>query len=446
MYIVLVLVLIMLLGVALLIFNYEIMAPPVAMIAMFLLCVVVGLVRYNDWELSSYSGSTVLIIIVGILSYIIGGYLAYHSTHRIRRASIQSYCPDRIEVKTIYLFIALVVGGIELVLFYRFISTTVLVNGYSNVDISHLLLSYRILSTSSALTDIPGYLSLLKYIVEINAVIALFIFIHNFCFSLFQKKDIIYLIIILFWMGNSVLTSSRGDFLTILAMTIYLIYFFVNMKKGFSPQVEYKIVRWGINLLVIFLILFVLLAIFMGRRTTFTGASLLDYLTIYISGGVRAFDLYVQDGPHIQSGIVGNDETFHYISVLFSRFLNYDNLKTIHLEFRSINGQNIGNIYTAFRRYYSDFGIFGVIILSGVSGFLLTRLYSKSRYKASIGRIGFTLLIFSWLSKSVLYMPIDDHLYLFIFALNALFKIILLYFLFNFIVRKKIVITFGRKI
>lgn len=445
MYIVLVLALIMLFGLSLLIFKYEIMAPPVAFIAMFLLCAIIGLVRYNDWALSTYSGITVLIIIVGIISYIVGGHFAYSITHKIRRASILPYCPDRIEVSFIYLFIALVVGGGELILFYRFICTAVSVNGYSNIDITHLLLSYRILSTSSALTDMPRYLSLLKYIVEINAVIALFIFVHNLCFSLFKMRDIIHLIIILFWMGNSVLTSSRGDFLTILAIIIYLVYFFVNMKRGFSLRVEYIIVRLGIKLLTIFIIAFVVLAIFMGRRTTFTGASLLDYLTIYISGGLRSFDLYVQDGPHIQSGIVGNDETFHYISVICSRFFDYNNLKTIHLEFRAINGQNIGNIYTAFRRYYSDFGIFGVIILSGVSGFLLTRLYSKARYKASIGRIEFSLLIFAWLSKSILYMPIDDHLYLFIFTLNGLFKTVVLYLLFNFIVRKKVVLTFGRK-
>lgn len=448
MYIVLILVLIMLLSISLLIFNYEIMAPPVAMISMFLVCVLVGLLRYGDWELSSYSSGTVLIITAGILAYIIGGYFAYclyYITHKVSRSRITPCCLSRIEVNNILLLLATGIGIAEVFLFYKFIDTTVLNNGYSRIDITHLLLSYRILSTSSALIDMPRYLSVLKYIVEMNGVLALFILIYNFSFSSLKKKDIFYFLILFCWIGNSILTSSRGDFLTILAIIIYLLYFFVNIKKGFSLHVEYKIVGWGVKLLISFLVVFVALAIFMGRRTSFTSASLLDYLTIYVSGGLRAFDLYVQDVPHISSGIVGNDETFHYIAVLCSRLFDYGGLKPIHLEFREINGQNIGNIYTAFRRYHSDFGIFGVIILSGISGFLMTRLYSKTRYEASIGKISATLLIFAWLSKSILYMPIDDHLYVFIFTLNGLFKIVVLYFLFNFIVSESRIITFGGK-
>lgn len=448
MYIILILILIMIFGIALLMFNYEIMAPPVALTAMFLLCLLVGLTRYMDWNLSSYSAMAVLLVIAGIVSYIIGGYCAYHAfykKHRVHRTSILPCSQDRIRVNIIFLLIAIAIGVIELVLFYSFIYSTVLLNGYSHTGITELLLSYRTLSVSSALIDMPRYLSVLKYIVEINAIISFFILIHNFCFSTFKKRDIIYLVIILFWIGNSILTSSRGDFLTILAMGIYLIYFFVNMKRGFLINVEYKIVKIGIELLVIFLAAFIGLAIFMGRRTSFTFDSLVDYLTIYISGGLRAFDLYVQDGVNIRSGIVGNDETFHYISIIASRLFGYDNLKPIHLEFRSINNQNIGNIYTAFRRYYSDFGILGMVILSSISGFLMTGLYSKSRYEASLNIIKPTILIFAWLSRSILYMPIDDYLYLFVFTLNGLFKIVVLCLLFDFIIRKKVNVRYGGK-
>ena len=77
----------------------------------------------------------------------------------------------------------------------------------------------------------------------------------------------------------------------------------------------------------------------------------------------------------------------------------------IHLEFRQSNGIWIGNVYTALRNYYQDFGLEGVIVLQIIYSVIMTSLYliaSNKNNKSSnfilpiYALFGFTLILHSY--------------------------------------------------
>lgn len=258
----------------------------------------------------------------------------------------------------------------------------------------------------------------------------------------FEKKDRLLILLILFWPLNALLTSSRGDIITMLAEIIYLIYFFYGINNGFSVSNSIKMLGKSTKILIIFIILFFLFAVYQNRINA--DNTLWNSITIYISGGVRAFDIYVKEPLKRNTGLLGNDETLRYFSTFFAVHRGQGQKPLLPLEFRYINGKSIGNIFTAFRRYYSDFGIIGIIIFSSVLGFIMTQLYVKSRNTCIKEKNGFSILLFAWLSKSIFYMAIEDCFYVTNVSLNGLYKIIILYILYLIFVEKRKFLRFRR--
>ena len=54
-------------------------------------------------------------------------------------------------------------------------------------------------------------------------------------------------------------------------------------------------------------------------------------------------------------------------------------------EFISFNNGDTTNVYTAFRDYYSDFGMFGTWMIEFMMGFFLTYLLGKALKEKNVG-------------------------------------------------------------
>lgn len=448
MYIIFLIAIFLIFIVSYLIFQKELFAPPVMMVLVFLFCGMVVLARYDDWDVSKYSVDSALLLILGLISFIIGGGIAYFATSNIYikgkgiGINYQDDIRDRVNVPGVIGFIGVIICGVEVLLFYRYVISTVLSMNYKHTSLASTLVSYRWASMQNLIPNelaMPGYLSILKYSTEVFSVFALYVVIHNIIFGYFKKKDIFQAIILLTLPVNAFLSSSRGDILILLAEMVYLIYFFLGIKNGFGTLSDMKVVRKGIRILIIFLVFFIAFAAFQNRYSE--SNTILNSLSIYIGGGIRAFDEFVKDPLPRNRGLIGNDETLRYFSTFMSVHRGQGEKTLLPLEFSYINGKSIGNIYTAFRRYYSDFRIPGIIIFSVLLGFIMTQLYCKSRNACMIGKNSFVVLAFAYLSKPVFYMAIEDFFYVSNVSLNGLFKLLLLYFLFCvFAQRKKLVI------
>ena len=164
----------------------------------------------------------------------------------------------------------------------------------------------------------------------------------------------------------------------------------------------------------------------MGRVSTLKGFDFRNSATIYLSGGVRNLDLFLKDPPNTVK--LFGEETFTYLWRNITSVLKNRKLLTRVLEFRTINGENTGNIYTSFRRFYHDFGFLGVCLLSYIQGTIISSLYYNINRSEKANRIGFTEVLYYYLSCSTIYIVIEDTFFSYYFSITCL-KVFIIFFM-----------------
>ena len=434
-------VLVLLLGVMIFVFYYafnrEILCPPVIVSIMFFICSFFGLFRYSDWEISTYSFISVLLLLLGILSFGIIGLFSYHI-----KVSDKYYCEDiseyyrrdRIDGGNIYFFVAILLGIVADYLFFKYIRETISSFGMNPNGISKFLLNYYQLKVWHSEVAPIGLTKYLGFLLNVNAVISLFVFLHNFCFKVIDRRDYLHLFIVLLWVIHAILDSSRGTLLLLMAQMVYCIYFFWNMYHGWGQNVNQKIIHWGIRAFIIMIAAFLVLAIVMGRRESFADLDPSKYISKYISSGVRNFDIYVQDPKFSDEW---GKETFFSIKRFLYNYFNVGQLYSNNLEYVHIKGKLGTNVYTAFRRFYSDFGIVGIIILPGILGFFYTFAFKIVKLQCLRGEISFLFILFSYLSSELFFMPIEERFFTNDFSVNGILKIALLFIIYYLVIQRR---------
>lgn len=435
-YIVFVIFLLILLSICLRIFRNDVFSPPIVMVGVFIICATVGLLRYNDWNIAEYSLKSVLLLSVGIFSFLSASLVVF-SFQKKQKSIPMPINRERMDISPIYVMFSLFFGAFIVFMIYQKMEAILLLAGYPQKGITHLISSYHLLSLfSPEKYHIPALIIYSMHIVTVNAMVCLYVLIHNCCFHKRKRKDILYAICFLYWPLYSLLVSSRIEIMVMMAMTIYLIYFFSSMRYVKIVKVRRKIFKLGSKMLMAFLAFFIVLTVFLGRKESFSDIKVFNYLTVYISAGIRNFDLFVNNPPLSGHGL----ETLPSINSIMYKCFGIGEYHSLPLEFRNINGQNTGNIFTCFRRYYYDFGVVGLIVIPFLLGLIITGLYYKVKRQCNNNILGFEILLFSYFARCVFFMPIEDYFFIFDVSPRGAFKIIILYFLYRIFIRKRSVV------
>lgn len=436
-YLIMIFLLIVLLFVCYSVFNRDLLYPPVIAVAMFLFSSVVGLLRYDAWNIADYSGFTVLLIMTGLLSFIFSSFLVYQIFPHNYTKNITPFHRERIELNGLFLCIVIAVLLVHDYLYYSFILKNVESMRVFGLSVGLMINYFRNMGyTETVRLAEPIYLQILSVLSYIAGIFSLFIFAHNSIFNRLKKQEFLLAIIIILNLCYNLLNSNRGALLRLLAELICCYYVFWSMKSGWVQVINKKFIKLSLRVLVFFIPCFIALAFFTGRygdieKFDISRFEALNYLSIYSSSGVRNFDLYVKQ-PVIDDKIIGKESFYGINRFLYNRFdigVFYDP----NLEFRSIKGKNTGNIYTAFRRYYADFGIIGLILLPFIMGVFFSYIYCKAKCDVRKNKVTFFLLMFVSLSYCIFYFPIDDTFYHFNLRVGIIPIYVLLYCLYWFV-------------
>ena len=440
MYIVLIALLFSIFVISLLAFNRELLAPAVVTILMFLFTALIGILRWSDWEISSYSGDAAVLLIIGLVSFFVGSIIprARYNVDFLK-AACKPIRRDRIEISSFIIFIFIVIGIFANIPYFLIMRRIVEELGFSLTSVAVIINHFRNITTNAYFEDmyaVPSYARIFYWTLTSIGIFTLFVFLHNLTFRCYKRKDLFLLTVTFLWIFLMLLNSHRSYILTAFAIGIYSVYFFMNMYYGWNYKVNRKIFKIGVRLFVFVIAGFIVLAVALGRYESIKSMNLIDYTTVYTSSGIRNFDLFLKE-PHKQPGF--GLETFTSLFRTLNNRLNlgYDVARP-ELEFRYINGLKISNVYTAFRRYYSDFSTMGIIVISLMLGYFFSALYEKIKIKSKAGIIDFRLILFLYFCKSLFQMCIEETFLLTEISLNGLYKIIVLYFLYFFLIKKKI--------
>lgn len=391
-------------------FTRKIMSPACIISGIYIVSVYLAILNIETWNIE-LSYPTIRLIIVGVLSFVLPSiiitliYFNAHNNHSLNKSQkIKKIKMEKINVDKILLNVLLIIQALTAVIYIYYCSKS-LGTGLNLSNFSSKIAEYRALKMvdDDSLFQIPFFV---KQMVKISKAIIFcytFIIINNIVVS---KKDeekyripIKWFVMIAFFFIQTIFSASRFDIailFTYMITIFYLLYF--NGASTIKGKMNLKLVAKIFLIILVLGFLFSSTKEFFGRKGDKTT---MEYVSSYFGGSIELLDLYMKSPP-TKSDLWGKETFFSLNNTLIKE---PSEKYTIHLEFRRSNGIWIGNVYTALRMYYQDFGMVGVIILQVIYSILCTLLFLKSLNEDTnkmplkiilYGVISFTLFLHSY--------------------------------------------------
>lgn len=244
-------------------------------------------------------------------------------------------------------------------------------------------------------------------------------------------KNFIYLCPGIIYCAQCLLRGGRYTVIAYIIALVFMIYFFIQYKKGWVYQIRLKAMVKMICLVFGVFVAFWLLKEAVGRSSA---ATFLEYITQYIGGPYELFSLYLEDPPSAAN------ETFAGILTSFNKLGLTDVAVRTYHEFRfSPTNILLGNVYTGFRTYYNDYGIVGVGVLSFILSVIFNAGYHRLRY-CEIYDKKFLMILYSSLLYCVVFNFFVDYFYARL-SLGYFIEVLVMYIIYLFVFKTRL----GRK-
>lgn len=413
--------------------NNDIFYPSIIVTGSFIFALIFALSVIETWQIS-ISQSTFFILFTGLSIYVVISMLIKNvnvvfQINRINSCYRQKYNDNIVDIENV------IIGCLDiisLILAYKYyIEVKSLSASISkSSSFSDMIFQYRIASVNGTLSSSISSFS--SHGFEILFALS-FICIYLISIHIISKVRhsfiwyVLRLIPIFSFLFCSFVAGSRNPFLQIVLGACVIVYLLLRAYYNSSRKFKFKTALKFLAVGCLVLIVFVLLKNLLGRTTQY---NVLEYLAEYIAAPIKNFDTFVSKEIHNSTGIWGR-ETFVNVWKAFGNITGDENLKGLQMnkEFNSIKGMSLGNVYTAFREYYYDFGINGVLILTAIHSFIYTTLYLRLRKKKIQDlkkKIPVSMLIYAYMAQALFYYPIDDRFYQAYFSTGTLEYIIFL--------------------
>lgn len=372
------------------------------------------------------------ILVSGVMVYCIVSIITYKLCLKITLK--KTYRPreifneiEIIQVQTICVVVLVCFEALSSVLYLREVIRIVTSNGGTLGSLSTILNSYKLLMHFQNIDDsISGLVSQMYQVTAVIGNVFVYIVINNFITE--HKVSKIYSIPILVYIISVLFSGNRLSILRLATTTLVLYFILWHRKNGWNKKIKIATLVKTMFLMIIVMMIFVFLRSVVGKTGADADTDPLYYIAQYAGGSIPLFDLYVKN-PIADSGIFGKETLYYINQFIASKFgvsaLDY----TFAAEFRTLHGVNLGNVYTAFRAYYSDFGYAGMLFCTSIHSFLFSLLYASIRkrtiYKRKLG-IDIPLLLFLRMSYSYFFFSINNYTD---WLSPNFFKLIVFYFL-----------------
>ncbi len=420
-------------------FTKDIFSPPCMICESYVLAVYCAILNIDKWDIS-LSEKTLFIIFYGVLIFVLT-YFACSLLSKYKKQKEKRVNDNNVENKTekeykeieynktICLFLIIIQFCFVLSYLYFFSKS---VGGFSLSNFSDLMSEYRFETSFEDSLQIPTILKQLHKFFKGFIYLFTYIELHNLVVAKFQKNkkriSLLFVISLILFFGQAILSSGRAElviyFIFVLA-SYYLIYIHYFGNKSFNVK---KIAK-------VCLVVLAALYCFSSIKTIFGRTSeedAVDYVSRYFGGSIELFDLYLKN-PAPKDDIWGK-ETFYNVNQSLAK-LGLSQTYTIHLEFRRSNGVNLGNVYTAFRRMYHDFGLIGLTILQIVFSCVTFIYYKKVRESKDINKLYIGIVFYGIIAHTLLLHSFSEYFYSSIISIN--YALIILYmFIIKFLLTK----------
>lgn len=401
-------------------FDGDMLAPSFVFCSTYAFCIGCALVNKNQWELD-ISDMTFWVLLSGAFVFIFANVVCKAfivSKRQIRREVLPIFINKKLTKAIVvfdYVFLCAWIYNVYKIASYF--------GGVTSIGV--MMSVYRLKTSYEAAASMPGLLNQLVKIVTACAYIYLFSFINNVVVKTWRRTWI-YLIPIIIYIVFSLFASNRLNILYIAAAGVTY-YFLVKRYQLGKPKKSLKLILKLIGLFFLLLAGFYVIRLMIGRLTS-QDKGLIQYITSYAGGSIKLLDLFFESPQHSNIwgketfiSLLGNLKGFHLIH--FEDYIS-------HKEFRTVNGLILGNIYTAYRSWYADFKMPGVMILNlGFAMFFNVFYYQLLHHDYMNNKL--LVILYGYLMPALFLHPIDDCFYKYVFCLGFLLYLLIYYMLIN---------------
>ena len=412
----------------------DIVNPIFLCCAGFFLSIICAYYNVTTWGIN-LCNETVMLIFFSLLVMVIVSFLVINLTGNIcnkyARPGKKISGPEAvsyIEVDTYKYVLVILLAVFTAGMYIRDIITITKSSGYiSGAGIQALMRVYRLAThfkEAEGSNRISRYTVYSMDLLRAFAYICTYIGINNILTADSRRKQIRnlrnFVIAFLFCVVN-LLTGSRMQILKLVIFFAVVYLILQKRKNGWDKTVKLSTVLKIGGLVVLALILFVQIRGLVGRETD---TDPLYYITSYAGGSIEGLDLFIKE-PIEKSALWGK-ESFYAMYNYLGKWFDFNGESFLFAkEFRRSNGVGVGNIYTALRCFYYDFGFWGCLACCGIVSAVFSLVYAFIRFKPSDQPVDMKLLLYGYFSYTYVMFCIN---YYFDYLTPAIVKMLICFF------------------
>lgn len=402
--------------------GHDFFQPSCLITASYIFSILCANINKSIW-LVKYHSDTFWVIFAGLIAIFFANALAFgKGKHLIKKKQVRSVY---IELPLgVYIFIILF-QLVALIIYFR---EVIRITG-GGAALAVLMVDFRAETGYLETASVSSVASNMNRFSLLFAFIMTFVFINNLIIDS-RKGNIKNLVPVIIFGIQTLLTGGRFNLLRILLAALIMANCLWHRKNGWRSHLKLKYFAIILCLLCCMLVGFYYARILVGRTND---SDLVTYIASYAGGSIPLLDMYLQD-PIPKSNIFGEETFYDLIKNLNSLGIINVRQGIAHLEFRTSNGINLGNVYTAFRRHIQDFGFGGMLILDFTWSFLLSYYYKEIKIQQSSNLL---VLIYSYLGYSLFLHSINDCFFTGNFSIGGMFNIVMLAIMYYLISKKK---------
>lgn len=396
-------------------FNTDIINPGFVVPFVFFASTCCAIYNKKYWRFE-IGEQTFWILTSGVFVYVVISLLTYkigvHSRIKRKHNCSEIYYDIKlISVESYKVILLAAFQSAASVLYLREVMRIVTSNGGDASSFSAMLNSYKLLTHFQNIEN--GISGIVSQFYQLTAVIGL-VFTYIVVNNVVGQKRLgrkLYLVPVMVYIVSIIFSGNRLSILRLAIICMVLYFILWHRKNGWTKKTKVAALVKTMLMTIIVLLAFVFLRSVVGKSGADANTDPLYYIAEYAGGSIPLFDLYVKN-PVSHSDIFGK-ESLYYINQFIASYFGIDSLDySFACEFRSSNGISMGNVYTAFRAYYSDFGYVGMLLCTAIHSFLFSLLYANIRkrtiHKKNLG-IDIPLLLFSRMSYSYFFFSINNY-------------------------------------
>lgn len=158
-----------------------------------------------------------------------------------------------------------------------------------------------------------------------------------------------------------------------------------------------------------------------------------DYIAQYVGGPYELFNQFVKEN----SNTVGTNETFAGLVESINKILGTSIKNLSYHEFRfTATGIMLGNAYSGMRNYYSDFGIFGVVIICFLYSAFFSKMYCRLAKSNNIYSMFFCFIYLGSIVYCLVFHFFSDY-FLARISVGYFIEVLVMYIVYRIIVKTR---------